>query len=338
MSCSPIRRTDAACLLLLALLVAWERDARCQPSTEDADTAKTLFYSGRQLMSEQRWTEACPQLERSEQLDPGKGTEFNLADCYEHIGRPAAALALFDRVAAESHASGQTEHEALARSRAEALSHRVPVLVLEVDGDARIDGLRVSVDGAPVLAEAWSAPMRVEPGKHSLAVGAVRHVPWEMTVTLADGETARVPVPRLAELPPEPPEAPAPPLARMDVPLVPPPVGPALGEAGRDQRTVGLVLAGAGLLGLATGGVFAALSVASHNEASQWCSQTTNACTSQLGVDSRSAAMSHGNVATWLFVSAGAVLGAGAVVWLTAPSSRVGLAFRPGQLFVHAAF
>jgi hypothetical protein len=295
-------------------------------------------------MSEQRWEEACPKLERSEQLDPGKGTEFNLADCYEHTGGPAAALVLFERVITESRAAGQADHEALARRRAEALSPRVPVLVLEIASEARIEGLGVSVDGAELSAEAWSAPLRLEPGKHALTVRAARHVAWEMTVVLAEGESARVPVPRLADVPPQPPEVLATPPVPIDLPVPAPRTEPTQGD-GRDQRTVGLVLAGAGVVALATGSIFAALSAAAHNEAGRWCSETTNQCTSQQGVDARSAAISHGNVATWLFVGGGAALGAGAVVWLTAPSSRaaarVGIALgggAPGGLLAQGRF
>lgn len=315
-------------LLVAALVFSASSRASAQPAPGDVDQARTLFYDARQLMADQRYAEACPKLERSERLDPGKGTEFNLARCYEHVGRPAAALVLYERVILESRESGQAAHEALAREQAEAVARRVPRLVVDVAAPARVAGLRVSIDGVELDPAAWSTPLRLEPGRHALVARAAGHVAWETAVDLAEGESVKVPVPRLTDAPPEPPAIAPPPASpahastmRAEEPLV---------ARGRLQRTAALVVGGAGVAGLVTGAVLAGLAVAAYGDArSQGCSDATNECPNQPAIDTRSTALGRGNAATWALAGGAALLGAGAVLWLTAPSSgasaRVGV-------------
>src|SRR5260221_11014313 len=61
----------------------------------DPVAARTLFDEGRKLLADGKYDAACPKLEESQRLDPGTGTLFNLADCWEQIGRTASAWARF---------------------------------------------------------------------------------------------------------------------------------------------------------------------------------------------------------------------------------------------------
>src|SRR6476661_8517539 len=82
-------------LATLCVLVALGSSAR-------ADDSKALFEEGRALAKAGNYTDACDRFERSEQLAPANGTEINLADCYEHVGKLQAAYDLFDKVANEA--------------------------------------------------------------------------------------------------------------------------------------------------------------------------------------------------------------------------------------------
>src|SRR5205807_91874 len=93
-----------------------------------------LFLEGRKLAAAGDYAAACPKFEDSYRLDPGIGTNFNLADCYEHRGLIASAWARFLDVAAATKAVGQSERERVARARAALLEPKLARLTLEVEG------------------------------------------------------------------------------------------------------------------------------------------------------------------------------------------------------------
>jgi hypothetical protein len=190
----------------------------------------------------------------------------------------------------------------------------VPELVVEVPQEARGPGLEILRDDELLPMALWSAPLKLDPGEHTIRARESGRAPWETTVTLAEGAgiaTVRVPVLE--------------PLATPAVPSDPLPPKPAA-EAepdharGRAQRVVGLALGGGGVAGLAASGVLGILSLTARDDAKKSCSETTNLCTSQQGVDARAAAISRGNASTALFVAGTALLAVGVVVWLTAPA------------------
>jgi hypothetical protein len=337
MSFSATRRIDraATAVAILVAFAAAPRSARAEPSAADAAVARGLFQEARKLMSEKRWEEACPKLEASERIDPGKGTEFNLADCYEHTGRPASAWTLFEQVVAEAHGSNQSAHEALARARAEEVSGRVPRLLVEVPESSRAPGLEVTCDGRPLPSAMWSTPLPFDPGDHTIGARAPGHFPWEAKTDLAEGQTLTVTVaplsvfPESAPVPPPVAAEPPPPVVSPPSEPRPPTAEPKGDDSAPTRRIVGLGVAGVGLAGLVTAGVFGALSISSHDAAKQWCNSTTNACVSQQGVDDRTAAIGQGNASSIFFVAGGVLLATGAALWFTAPSpkrtARVGI-------------
>src|SRR5688572_17830814 len=83
--------TAALAALLNGSLV---RPAQAQSSSDSA-TARALFAEGRKLMGEKKYEDACPKFEESLRLDHGMGTQFNLAFCWEQLGRTASAWATF---------------------------------------------------------------------------------------------------------------------------------------------------------------------------------------------------------------------------------------------------
>lgn len=149
----------------------------------DADSARTLFKEGRALASAGKYAEACPKFEESLKLDVGIGTKFNLADCLEHVARPARARVLFLEVAELAHASGQRDREDAARARADALESEIPQLIVDVKiSSPKLEILR---DGLPLEPSKWGAPQPIDPGKHDIIASAPGKKPWSTKVDVA---------------------------------------------------------------------------------------------------------------------------------------------------------
>lgn len=247
--------TTAALLLVLA------QPARAQT---DSAAARALFAEGRQLMSADEYAEACPKFEESLRLDPGMGTQFNLAHCWEKLGRTASAWALFLDVAAAARASNQPEREAAAKDRASALEAkltRLRIVVPEPAADAKIFR-----DEQEVGKAAWGTAMPVDPGNHLIRVSAPGKKEWTHEVQLPTAaRTFSITVPPLEELP----VAQAAPEETQPSPVLE--ARPAHGGGSSGSSVTALVVGGIGIAALATGTVFALQGYADNREALELC-------------------------------------------------------------------
>ncbi len=158
--------------------------------------ARALFNRARGLLAKGEYARACPLLEDSLQLERGIGTQFNLAHCWEHIGKLASAWALFAEVASSAKAQNQPEREAVARARADALEPRLSYIVLEVND--RVPGMTIDLDGMPVASASWGVPFPVDIGQYDLVVNAPGAETYRSRVSVwVEGKTVRVAVPGL---------------------------------------------------------------------------------------------------------------------------------------------
>jgi tetratricopeptide (TPR) repeat protein len=120
MSEPPSGFAAAVAIATVAVALGYAPAARAENTTK---RARVLFDAGRKLAKQGLYDEACPKLLQSFQLEPGVGTQFNLADCLEHVGETERARTLFLDVADKSREHGQTERAAVAHERAAALAH-----------------------------------------------------------------------------------------------------------------------------------------------------------------------------------------------------------------------
>jgi hypothetical protein len=138
--------------------------------------AKTLFDDARLLVKSGYYQQACPKFERSLELNAAFGTEFNLADCVEHLGQIGRARELYLDVADKTHAAGQADREQLARERAAALDLPSTAPVPAV---AEVRPVVIVADGSkehptPELACAETASVALEEEYGSLADATAR--------------------------------------------------------------------------------------------------------------------------------------------------------------------
>ena len=112
----------AARLISLAVLCA-ALPASAQPTTSEADR---LFEEGRALAKKGDHERACPLFAKSLALDHSIGTQLNLADCHEQLGRLREAWLLFTSAATESARSADAKRTAFARQRCTSGSRPTP--------------------------------------------------------------------------------------------------------------------------------------------------------------------------------------------------------------------
>jgi hypothetical protein len=242
----------------------------------DDSPARVLFKEGRALATEGKYAEACPKFEESLRLELGVGTQFNLADCWEHVGRLASAQKLFLGAAATAKAAGQAEREQVLRERASALEPRVSKLVIEVADDN--PKLTVKRDQLPLEPEQFGKAVAVDPGKYEIVARAPGKKPWKKTVEIsAKTPIVTVEVPALEASTPQ--RAAAPDEAAEKAP---PPKTPAPAPVIRPAATpVNYKALGAGAFGvasLATGVFFAVRYRNANGDAKEICPTSTH-CT-----------------------------------------------------------
>jgi hypothetical protein len=292
---------------------------------DDAVAAQALFDQGKKALSAHDYGEACPKFEESLRLQPALGTLLNLADCYERQGRLATAWSKFLELAAKAAAAGQTERAKIGKKRAAALVPRLSNLVIAVVNIP--PGLEVKRDGTVAGQAEWGTPIPVDPGTHTVEATAPGRQSWSATVVVDEGaKTATVSVPELNPMPAStgaPSASPAP--AETGEPLMASPPAPAPRDAAASnrgwgtQKTLALVSAGLGLVGVGVGSYFGFQSISKHNEAENVC--PTRTCSTTDGVQLWSDARTAGDRATVAFILGGAALVGGGVLWFTSPSS-----------------
>jgi len=150
--------------LLLATLATGQ--ALAEKKGGAPGSARALFKEGRELAAAGRYDEACPKFEASLKLDAGMGTEFNLADCWEHVGRTEEAAALFLQVASEAQRAGMGEREQVALERANKLERGLSA--------AKAD----ATAGSEPKADAAAGPPQIIPMIVESSVEAVRRKAW----------------------------------------------------------------------------------------------------------------------------------------------------------------
>jgi hypothetical protein len=313
-------------LFLEALLGA--RPAAAAP--DDAAAAQALFYEARTLMKSGDYAAACPKLEQSLRLDHGMGTQFNLADCDEKIGKVASAWAGFIDVATTAKTQNQPQREKLARDRAAALEPRLPTVTI-VPSETPPD-LEVKRDGAVVGSATWRTPVPVDPGPHHVTVSAPGRLPWETDLTLVEGQAVSVAVPPLVPIASAPVPAPPPAPSASETPQPPAPREPfpePVVEAGSTQRTLGWITLAAGVAGLGVGLAFGIDSLVHKDQSKPHC--TGDVCDAQ-GLTLRDHAITSGNVSTITSIAGGVALASGIILVLSAPHPPKGREATAGRV------
>jgi len=300
-----------ACLSLA--LLSFSADALAQQPTpspptqkagSDLAVAESLFREGKAAMREKRYEEACSKFAESMRLDPQMGTLLNLAACHEASGKTASAWGEFNEVMAQANRTGQTSRVEFAKQHAAAVEGKLS-RVKFVSAPPPSASATVKIDGKAVGAGALGTSIPMDPGSHRIEVSASGKRSRDVTFEVPQGpSTTEIQVPALedASVAAAPSEEPV----RTKEPSRP---------SGSGKRTLGFVLGGVGIAGLAAGAVFGVVYLGKKDD----YNQCTGFCggTAQSDQDQKSSAQTMGWISTAAFGVGIAGLAAGTILILT---------------------
>jgi len=324
------RAARVASLSSLVLVLA-EAHALAQPSTPpegatNAEDRRTQLYrEATEAAAAGRWSDARDRLTEAVAIRSSPKLLFSLAQAEERLGAIASAHADYVRALEGARAAGQGEVVQAAEQATAALEPRVPrVRVVATGvGDDTPPGATATLDDRPMP---LGVAVSVDPGAHRVVVRAPGMREVTSSVAIGERQQLEVPVRLVAEgstlaLGPVPPPAP--------VSVVPGPLAATVAAATPPSslgpwRTVALIVAGAGLVGVGIGAGFGGVSISKHSAAEASCPGVT--CPTAGGSGLWSDAVTTGNVSTGAFIAGGVALVAGGVLWLVAPRSQASTA------------
>jgi hypothetical protein len=246
-------RSGLAIALCLAVLVPARAVAQApphQPTPQELETARSLYKEGKELRAAGDLSGAIEKLQAAHALGNTPVTGIELARTYEAAGKLVEAREVALSIAHIPVASDEREKSAEARvdaaKEAEDLRARIPTLRAKVTGLAPGEPAHLTVDGFAVPDAALAEPLKVDPGKHVLALHAgdgasAREVRAE--VSMVEGRSVEV----LLEVPPAPATAQPAPAPNTQQPAPPAQGAPAPAEAPFHHSTPMLVKAGFGV-------------------------------------------------------------------------------------------
>ncbi len=297
-------------IVLVIALSSWSATAGAQA---DPAAAEALFREGRALMAAENYAEACQKFESSQRLDPALGTLMNLADCYEKNGQTASAWARFAEAVTEAVKAGDKAREKVANARVNKLEPKLSKLSIEVPDEVVVEGLQIRRGDVVVERAQWGVAIPVDPGTHTIVVSAPGKRRWSKQVEVSEpGATQTVTIEALEDAAVEP--------ATSNAEVVD--SGAAVETSASDgslRRTLGMLLVGAGAVGIGVGGYFGITAKNRWDDAQERCPNRDrcDAEGAELSRDAKSAA----DISTIAFIAGAAAVGGGLVLWLGAPSS-----------------
>jgi hypothetical protein len=190
--------------------------------------------------------------------------------------------------------------------RLDEVDRAMPTIVFEVKDSSGNDvsAVTVTMDGQPFAQTVGGAAVAVDPGEHHFVFEAMGSPSTVRVIVIREADKDRrvqVVLGAASATTSGPPDAVAP-------------------SDGSTQRTIGLVVGGAGIVGLVLGSVFGLVSKSTYDNAFQnECGSNPRTCSTQGGQDGQSA-HSQATISTVGFIAGGVLLAGGAVLYLTAPT------------------
>lgn len=169
------------CFVALSFLAAARADAA------PADEARRHFTNGVHLFEDRNFAGALVEFEASFQLNPTSAALQNIAVCQKGLFRYAEAISTLERMLREFATQLSPDDKKAAEDAIREMSALLGTVILQVTPpDAR-----VSINDAPLSAEALRAPVRLAAGEYRLGVEAPGYARQERVITVVSGQVDR---------------------------------------------------------------------------------------------------------------------------------------------------
>ncbi len=292
---------------VIACVLAWSATATAQSSKA---AATIQFDTGRALLKQGKYEEACTAFEASQKLDPANGTLFNIAECSEHLGKLSTAWLAYRELGQSDTDAGRKLE---AGRRAKLLLRRLPKLLVRID-DAP-SGLVVEINDTDRTA-LLGIESPVDLGEYAIHATAPGYKPFDTTAAVTtEGKTVKVTI----ELEEKQDVAnPRPQKKKKKKTLVEPSV-----EVSHRARN-GVLVGIAGGVVLVTGGVFGLQARSKWSDAEVLCpdKMCSSSADKQLGDGLVDSARSDATKSTVLVLGGAAIVGVGIYLVVTKKPAR----------------
>lgn len=151
--------------------------------------AREQFGAGVQRYEQGDYQGALEAFQEAYRLAPHPMVRVNMANCYEHLGRPLEALHHFERFLAESENATRQQ-----RREVQAAIGRLQQQIAEVRLSVAPDGALVTIDGAETRRSPILDPIRLTPGTHRIEVRLDGYRTDRREIEVVGGQPQRVTV------------------------------------------------------------------------------------------------------------------------------------------------
>jgi hypothetical protein len=307
--------------------------AQQPPSAIDLAQARQLLNQGLKLRDGGDVAGALEKFKAARALAETPITSTELGRAYMALGKLVEAREAFLSVARLPRRPEETDRSTAARGEsaqlAEQVRARIPSLVVKVTG-IPADSVTVAIDGESVPAEARAEPRLLDPGAHDVLARSTDGRTAEMKVNLKEGEARDAELKIVPAASPPPPDMASSGAALLNKSVHSAPLGASPVDSGYTQRVTGLVLGGAGLLGLGASGVLGLVAKSQDNAAA-----------AEPFPAKHNDSVNAWHLATTATIVAGVsgafVLG-GVVVWFTQPQHGAAVGTNGNELLVRGTF
>jgi len=182
------RRLALAAALLASALAA---PAFAEPTAAEVAVARKAFGDAVALEKDKRWAEAEAKLREALGIKETPGLRYHLGFCLENQGKLVEALVEYDRAEEMLRlgAKAPDVFELVGPAR-DGVKKRVASVTLKLG--AKVDGVVVELDGAPIKATLIGKALPQNPGKRVVTASAPGRQPFRRELELGEGDVREI--------------------------------------------------------------------------------------------------------------------------------------------------